>query len=331
MNVANGEFILEAVDLSFPGRGVSFAHVRTYRSRIEFNAELGFGWDHSYRRRLVSLPTDVPRAQLYAAGDGTTIRFEENADGTFKSPPGVRMSLRRESNGTWLLADRGADVLIRFDSAGLITSMVDSGGVGLTFIYEGSRLARVVDAEGRQIEYHYSSDGRLVRVFEADSGLSASYRYVNGDLDSATDASGKTESYKYTGDVIAGPANSSRSPFCRVRVAHSVPRPARTPSMPTRARRGVPGSGRAANGRVAISVQTCVRTPAVAPACGGYRSTAVPGTARGSARVTSRQLASAQPTRRAPRHAIARPSGRLAAVIARTSAMSRTGQEDATP
>lgn len=60
INPANGELVIREVDLSFPGFGVPYAHVRRYGSRTSYDGPLGQGWDHSYNRRLVVAPEATP-------------------------------------------------------------------------------------------------------------------------------------------------------------------------------------------------------------------------------------------------------------------------------
>jgi YD repeat-containing protein len=226
VNVANGEFVLRATDLSFPGRGIGFAHVRTYRSRIDFNGVLGFGWDHGYNRRLIGTPSPASDNRLYGTGDGTTVPFTKVL-GIYIPPRGVRMNLRSETTG-WSLVDVDRNEKMTFDQQGFLTSLTDSGGVGLSFTYQNGRLFQVQDAENRKITYSYHATGRLQTVTDQDSGLKASYQYDGDNLKLATNAAGAAESFKYSVNVeSSGSVTYIPEPFlqqsCRAQCGASCP------------------------------------------------------------------------------------------------------------
>jgi len=51
--LGDGEFYEQRTDAQFAGFGPHFEFKRTYRSRADFRSALGFGWDHSYDKRLI--------------------------------------------------------------------------------------------------------------------------------------------------------------------------------------------------------------------------------------------------------------------------------------
>ncbi len=90
VNPANGEYYIDSVDLSFPSFGISYAFVRRYHSRINFNGPLGNGWDISYNRHLVYLEESQPdfssiayEAESSASGDEGGI---DSTTGLFELP-----------------------------------------------------------------------------------------------------------------------------------------------------------------------------------------------------------------------------------------------------
>ena len=99
INIANGEFFTQQTDLSFPGRGISYQHLRTYRSRIRYDGPLGFGWDHSYNQRL--LPASEAcgvEEMIWSTGEGTAVRFVRSGvtlAGRFRylAPEGIDVQL----------------------------------------------------------------------------------------------------------------------------------------------------------------------------------------------------------------------------------------------
>jgi RHS repeat-associated protein len=230
VNLESGELLVRAVDIAYPGFGVPYRHVRTYRSRVDYDGPLGYGWDHSYNQRLLRFHgADCGAQMLYMTGEATTIAFVEVAtaetqvgegawvfETTYQAPPGVHLELRSEGtrervdlgggNFDWLIRQTWtmtapAGIVWRFDEAGLLVRLEDLNGQGLTLAWEPSvrddvwRLATVTDSAGRVVGYEYDADGRL-RAVEGPE-LRAEYQVEGSDLARAIDAQGRTEIYGY--------------------------------------------------------------------------------------------------------------------------------------
>lgn len=233
VNPLNGEMVVESVDLELSGKGeVPFVHRRVYRSRVEYDGPIGFGWDHSQNRRLVPVEgSDWNGDLLLMTGDGRLIRFRLAAktlrssgmygdlyDLAYVAPEGVRdrlIGVRLEVGDEfwvkWFLTSTQALDAVFGDAGlagaqGLLESQLDAHGYGLTFTWEASprpedgfRVREVRDSVARTVRYEYGIDGRLARVIEPETGLEATYEYdANGDLVAATDSRGRTESYEYS-------------------------------------------------------------------------------------------------------------------------------------
>jgi len=52
----DGEFVIDETDLDLPGIGLPFRFSRHYRSGIDEQSPLGFGWNHTFNQRLVIAP-----------------------------------------------------------------------------------------------------------------------------------------------------------------------------------------------------------------------------------------------------------------------------------
>lgn len=212
VNPANGELVVSEVDLSLPGFGVPFSHVRTYRSRVDFNGPLGYGWDHSYNQRLTHVTGPAcTGAMLLSTGRATAIRFEQAlatpSEITYTSPPGVYASLRRVTNGndvSWTLTENTGLVSV-FDHRGLLVRMRDQVGNQLQFSWEPGartgedwRLATVVDTVGRTVRYQYDAAGYLSSVGVLSTEHRAQYTVDSrGDLVFVRDALAATSTYTY--------------------------------------------------------------------------------------------------------------------------------------
>ena len=182
----SGEERLERTDLFIPGRGeIDFALERVYRSRLEYNGPVGYGWNFNYNEGL------------YIEGNGDVTRFNGRArlntwqrepDGSFSSPAGDFRTLIQQPDGKYVL--RSADGFLRtYRSDGRLFSVEDRFGNRMLFDYDGrGNLKRVIDVYGREIDFAFAefSDGvdRLVRVTDF-IGREVVYEYdENGDLSS---------------------------------------------------------------------------------------------------------------------------------------------------
>ena len=245
VNPATGEMVVREIDLTLPGYGVEFQHVRTYRSRVEYDGPLGHGWDFNLNRRLIpyaggGCETDM----LFMTGAGTTMRFSYAArrdfvvsgvtysELRFEAPKGVHLALVAYTipnpfdiagapSVLWQMTWPDGTVA-EFDTAGVMVSLKDPNEQGLDFVWEvsareadlGWRLASVTDSVGRTIDYTYGYDGRLERVREDETGLAAIYDHdSNGDLVRATSAAGKVESYEYDAGHTAVPLDYVPDPM----------------------------------------------------------------------------------------------------------------------
>ena len=255
VNPANGEMVLEAVDLAFPGLGrTEYVHRRVYRSGTAYHGPLGHGWDHTYNQRLVQPRPlgcygDVFSREecpvIWSTGDGSSMIFYpdstvpppvacgagmrcQSVNRTFSGPPYQTLRLREERritdgggvdvvSRTWALESPDGRIST-FNRYGLLATMADATGYGVSVVWErgpspakrsggstGSwrawrdhRIAYVTDSAGRRIDYAYNAQHYLAEVRHADSGLAVRYTYTaRGELETATNAQGVTETYGY--------------------------------------------------------------------------------------------------------------------------------------
>src|SRR5207244_1425204 len=110
--------------------------------------------------------------------------------------------VRHLTDGTYEYRKANGDV-IKFDSTGKLTSMVDRNGNTTVLTYTGALLTRITDPVGRSITLDYNSANRVIRATDS-IGHSWQYSYVdaNGNatprVTSVTDPLGKTINYTYT-------------------------------------------------------------------------------------------------------------------------------------
>ena len=179
---ATGELVIEATDLSIPGRGFDFVMKRVYRSQYNFDGVLGYNWDFSYNDRLFVPAAGAADQDVLRANGVTRVdRFDRNANGAFASPPGSYTGLRRNPDQTFTV--RARDGFRRHYAAdGRLTSLVDRHGNTMRFAYAQGRLSVVTDTLGRPIRFSYNDVGRLEAVTDFIGRQVRYYYDGNGDL-----------------------------------------------------------------------------------------------------------------------------------------------------
>lgn len=196
VNTLTGNYVTQTVDLSYPGRGLSFEFSRTYNSMFAgIDGPLGPGWTHAYATHLTLNPDGS--ATLHAA-DGAQLTFEPNGAGGFTPPTGGLSQLEPTTGGFQLT--RRDRVRYGFDSAGTLTEVVDRNGNALSFTYTAGQLTGIADTVGRSILLTYNAAGRLSSV-AGPGGLEVNYAYhLDGRLASVTDVRGEVTTYTYDAD-----------------------------------------------------------------------------------------------------------------------------------
>ncbi|MCL7381280.1 DUF6531 domain-containing protein [Streptomyces sp. 35G-GA-8] len=193
VNTATGMFYEQLTDASLVGPGVPLALERTYRSDSSATGLLGRGWATPFDAGLTVATGKV----TYRADDGASFVFTQASDGTYTAPAGSTAKLvKGTSTYTLTTPDHTRRT---FDSGGLLTSVVDTAGKGLSLTYASGKLAAVKDAADRTTTFTTGTDGLLSKVSLPD-GTSVSYGYTDGLLASVTDPAGKTSSYAYGAD-----------------------------------------------------------------------------------------------------------------------------------
>jgi len=148
--INSGESRLGRVDLYVPGRGqTDFEFVRRYRSRLDYDGPLGFGWDFTYNERLLILGNgDVARSN----GMGHVDVWTSLGGGQFTAPEGYFGTLTEETNGTNILRETDGFKRI-YSEAGRLAQHEDRFGNTMQFDYDQTdHLTLVTDAYGREYD-----------------------------------------------------------------------------------------------------------------------------------------------------------------------------------
>jgi RHS repeat-associated protein len=204
---ANGNFVHDEMDLSFPGFAGAMALVRTYNSMMfERVGAFGAGWSSVLD---VAVTSDELGVRL-TLPDGAEVWFASIGDQLFEAIGARRFSMIRDADG-WL-AVRGSvarqRMELRFDVAGRLVSFVreeravtvdrdvdgrvtrlrdDRSGRWVSFSWDDGVVVAATTDDGRSVRYRY--DGRLLVAVEGN-GADMIYAHTDGVLTTITDADG---------------------------------------------------------------------------------------------------------------------------------------------
>src|SRR5258705_5355524 len=172
----SGEFSPRMVDLAFPGRGVSLAFARHYRSSLQQEGGLlGRGWTLYYAQWIEEGPD---RDLVYHDGSGRRYPFLHNAKtGTFLSPDGCYASIVPSPNGTIQLHQRYGTIFTfqTPQAGGRLLTINDRNGNTLTLVYSSNETIRITDPLGQYATLVL--DQRRIAQVEDHVGRVWRYRY----------------------------------------------------------------------------------------------------------------------------------------------------------
>ena len=187
VDYSTGNKIEMATDVSFGGARGGITLSRVYTSDMSGAAifgRFGRGFKDNYDVRLTGTWAvgGAGRMLMPAEQSGQLFSYvRTEADGTRIFASTVTTSqlgdvIRRLANGTFEY--RYADgILMRFDSGGRLTAVVDTNGNTTTLTYTGSNLTRITDAVNRSVTLEYTSVSGFSLVSRIIDPLNRSWRY----------------------------------------------------------------------------------------------------------------------------------------------------------
>lgn len=202
INLNTGNFYFNAVDVSITDLNGEFSIDRTYNSKADgANSMFGRNWSFVYDESL-SLCEDG--SIMYSVGDGKTLYFTANGDGTYTSPAGYYYTLKRisyVSNGTTYYRYEIHETdgsYKKFNVWGLLTDIVDKDGFTTTIQYNSSyQMKSITSPSGKVYGLTCDSAGRITAI-SLPNGATLRYTYDgNGNLIEHTDANGNKIKYVY--------------------------------------------------------------------------------------------------------------------------------------
>ncbi|MGK3967881.1 PAAR-like domain-containing protein [Sorangium sp. So ce118] len=202
VDVATGEVVDEATDLSLPGV-IPLVIERQYASsrQGDRDAALGPGWVHSLEEWIEEGEETIDLHD----GEGRWIYFDKVGPGEASFHRGERLELRVGLDGSYRAYNPGNRFTRVFAGPGRkapLRSIEDANGNAITLDYQEGLLSRVVDTAGREVLFTWDR-GRLARLdVRVDGRVEqwVEYRYSKArNLAAVVDALGNVEEYEYDG------------------------------------------------------------------------------------------------------------------------------------
>ena len=199
VNCTTANFTVSHVDLSIAGRGVPLALVRTYNGRGAFRADFFGTWQDNYD---MFVHVDADGDATVTQEDGSTVGFAQNSGGGWTPPARVFATLSGNQTNGFRFFRQHDRTVFQFNGAGQLLAETDPNGWTTTLHYDSSgRLSSVVDSAGRSLNFMWTS-GSLSGVGDSVGRL-VSYSYPIGGLGDVIDVTGGHSHYDYN-----DPANS---------------------------------------------------------------------------------------------------------------------------
>jgi RHS repeat-associated protein len=209
VTVATGFVVDDVLEIALPGLiPVEWKRVYSSARSKERGGPFGKGgWTHA----LAQWIEEGEAIWRLRAEDGRFVYFDKIGPGVSTFHRRERLTLRRTNNGAFEVEsavtkmvrvfaplERGGPAVLRF--------LRDAWGSRVELVYEGGRLARVVDTAGRALRILHDDKGRIARVEVWSAGERpelcqwVDYTYQpDGELGTAVDALGGVLRYAYDG------------------------------------------------------------------------------------------------------------------------------------
>ena len=213
VNEYNGNPVVVTADLFTSGMllPVSLSHVyngylagNSFTERQVFSSTyVGYGWKMNVQEVLGFVDNNKV---IYNDADGTQhYLLKEDSETVFHDEDGLGLELE-SVDGNYILTD-AYGTKRNFGSGGYLRSIEDANGNIATFTYTNSRITKITDGAGKEIDFTYNTNGRLLSIADGD-GNSVEYTYTSGNLTGVTYKKNTetiyTITYTYTNNLLDG-------------------------------------------------------------------------------------------------------------------------------
>ncbi|MFC5985312.1 DUF6531 domain-containing protein [Marinicrinis lubricantis] len=192
INMATGDFSFYHTNMTVQAvMPLEFAI--SYHSRESYNGDLGYGWHHTFERRLEFRDGDVV---YVVTPEGASLKYTPTGNGQYETPAGVYDTLVKNSDGSYTLtAPQQWEYVFRQD--GMLYGITDNNGHQTKLTYYGTVL-KEVSTEGAKLLFTYGNGGKIMEVTD-HTGRKVQYRYdeVNHHLEEVVLPDGAVIGFDY--------------------------------------------------------------------------------------------------------------------------------------
>ncbi|MFA4917387.1 MAG: DUF6531 domain-containing protein, partial [Syntrophales bacterium] len=135
----NGNLLLQGNDLTLSNNPVPLAVSRYYNSMQSNKGELGAGWHPG----IPYLTPKLNGTVLYSNETGKIFEFIADANGSYKTPAGIRFRLYKQADGTYKLEHPASYVTWQFAVNGLLRTVIDQNGNKVQYSYNGYKISKI--------------------------------------------------------------------------------------------------------------------------------------------------------------------------------------------
>jgi len=200
--IATGEKVEDVLDFSFPGIS-KIQLIRNYRSNniVTKNfatSKLGRGWSHNYDKNI-SFYSDSVTGDNYAVANrlGGKAFYLKKPPLSLKWNSASDTRIKFNNFTTHYELETNNDVVEHYDLSGKLIVMVYKNNYQIDLTYNDvNHLITVTDNVGNSLTFIYDTSNRLSSVTK-NSGEKIVYTYLNGMLDTVTNADNTFMSYIY--------------------------------------------------------------------------------------------------------------------------------------
>ena len=201
VNDYNGSQILVHPTYALSGSRASISLSHVFNSS-EQGADIGYGkgFRLNYHQTMTAKKIGSTDYYCQTDGDGTRRYFaKDTTDSKWKDELDQTRILTLDSSNRYTVTDKDGGKQHFLN--GLLVKEEDASGNTLSILHNASKIVKLTDGSGREVNLAYGSDGHLSKLTDA-AGRVTTFAYTNGFLTSITDPDGAVSRFTY--DTAAG-------------------------------------------------------------------------------------------------------------------------------
>ena len=201
VNDYNGSQILVHPTYALSGSRAPISLSHVFNSS-EQGADIGYGkgFRLNYHQTMTAKKIGSTDYYCQTDGDGTRRYFaKDTTDSKWKDELDQTRILTLDSSNRYTVTDKDGGKQHFLN--GLLIKEEDASGNTLSILHNASKIVKLTDGSGREVNLTYGSDGHLSKLTDA-AGRVTAFGYTNGFLTSITDPDGAVSRFTY--DTAAG-------------------------------------------------------------------------------------------------------------------------------